>query len=80
MDDTLLSVKKIAQGIIESNYDPYFYLQTTSETKYLDIMSQFAYGGFTKNINTGLAIRFGKSFPITIGSNHLVGPVHRREG
>ena len=71
MDNLILSGAKITQGIIESNYSPYFYFQTICDARYIDIIPQFAYGGFTENINIGLAIKIWENNPIIIGTNHL---------
>ncbi|MEE2931280.1 MAG: DUF5723 family protein [Bacteroidota bacterium] len=71
MDNLILSGEKITQGIKESNYFPYFYFTTTCDAKYIDIISQIAYGGFTENINLGLAMKIFKKNPIIIGTNHL---------
>lgn len=70
-DDKLLSPAKITQGIIQSGYNPYFYVQPIAITKIGEFYPQIGIGGYAQKASIGLGSKFGKRFPLNININHL---------
>lgn len=70
-DNTHLSLSKIGQGFSESGYSPMYWVSSISELKKSKIYASLSYGGYTNDINLGLAISFGRRFNFTIGSTHI---------
>ena len=48
-----------------------YWVSNTSVFKKSVIYSSLSYGGYTNDINLGLAISFGRRFNFTIGSTHI---------
>jgi len=70
-DNSKLSFSKIGQGFSESGYSPMYWVSSVSVFKKSIIYTSLSYGGYTNDINLGLALSFGKRFNFTIGSTHL---------
>lgn len=70
-DNMSLSLAKIGQGFQQSNYAPFFYLQSIAHTKYVKVLPSISYGGYTNNTNIGLAIAKGKRNRLVLGTQHL---------
>ena len=70
-DNMSLSLAKIEQGFQQSNYAPLFYLKLVKNTKYVEVLPNLSYGGYTKNTNIGLAIARGKRNRLILGTQHL---------
>lgn len=77
-DNTPLSFSKIEQGFSESGYKPMFWVSNVSIFKGSTIYSSLSYGGYTNDINLGLAFSFGQKFNFTIGSTHLEDIIIRK--
>ena len=70
-DDSPISIKKISQGIRESNFSTLYYINTNFITKYCDIITSLSWGGYAKDENIGLAISKGEKYNFILGTNHL---------
>ena len=66
-DNMALSFKKIIQGIEESNYNPLFYITSKKNIKNTTIFPSISYGGYTQDLNIGLAIEKGKKNKLWLG-------------
>ena len=71
MDNKPLSFAKIGQGFQESNFSTLWYLQSAVETKYLNLIPNLSYGGYSDNINIGLGVSKGEKYKFTLGTQHL---------
>ena len=71
MDNEPLSFAKIGQGFNESNFNTLWYLQSLVETKYINLIPNLSYGGYSHNINLGLGLSKGENREFTIGTQHL---------
>lgn len=71
MDNEPLSFAKINQGFKESNFSPLYYIHFILNTKYFDLNPKLSYGGYSNNINTGLALSIGKKNKLIIGTHHI---------
>lgn len=71
MGNKPLSFAKIGQGFQESNFSPLWYLQSAVETKYINLMPNLSYGGYSHNFNIGLAISKGEKHKFILGTQHL---------
>jgi len=71
LDDKRLSFKKIKQGFVESNYKPFYYVETEIITKKYSLLPKIAYGGYTSNLNLDLGIKFRRKISVTLGTHHL---------
>tara|TARA_B100001939_G_scaffold306353_1_gene285835 strand:+ start:4523 stop:5776 length:1254 start_codon:yes stop_codon:yes gene_type:complete len=47
-------------GFKESNYKPLIWGSTTYETKYMDIIPTFSFGGYSNDLNIGTVLKIGK--------------------
>lgn len=65
------SFARIGQGIKESNYTPLLWLSAVSNIKYLDIIPTLSYGGYSSDINLGVALSKGKKSNFILGTQHL---------
>ena len=70
-DNSPLTFAKIGQGIRESNYAPLYWVSAVSQLKYFDALPTFCYGGYSNDLNIGLALSKGKKNRLTIGTQHL---------
>tara|TARA_B100000900_G_scaffold150738_1_gene128094 strand:+ start:9146 stop:10399 length:1254 start_codon:yes stop_codon:yes gene_type:complete len=52
--------KLLENGFIESNYTPLIWSSTTYETKYIDIIPKFSFGGYSNDLNIGTVLKIGK--------------------
>ena len=71
LDNKPLSFKKIEQGFKESNFDPFYYIQSIFIAKYCDVIPTISYGGYSSDTNLGLAFSRGKKHNFSIGTHHL---------
>ena len=71
MDDKPLSFNKIKQGFEESNFKPLYYINSSYEAKYFDILTSIRYGGYSDNTNIGLALSKGRRNRLIVGTHHL---------
>ena len=71
MDNEPLSFAKIGQGFQESNFSALWYLQSAVETKYINLLPNLSYGGYSHNFNVGLGISKGEKRKFTLGTQHL---------
>ncbi len=55
-----------------------FWVSNVSIFKGSTIYSSLSYGGYTNDINLGLAFSFGQKFNFTIGSTHLEDIIIRK--
>ena len=78
-DNTTLTFSKIGQGFSESAYTPMFWISNVCVLKKSIIYSSLSYGGYTDDINLGLAFSFGEKFNFTIGSTHLEDIIIRKK-
>ena len=49
-----------SDGFKESNYNPLIWGSTTYETKYIDIIPTFSFGGYSNDLNIGTVLKIGK--------------------
>lgn len=71
LDNKALSFSKINQGLKESNFSSLYYIQSVINTKHLNIKPELSYGGYTNDLNIGLALSRGENTQIIIGTQHL---------
>jgi hypothetical protein len=71
LDDKKLSFKKIRQGFVESNYKPFYYVETEIITKKYSLLPKIAYGGYTNNLNLNLGVKFKRKISVILGTQHL---------
>jgi hypothetical protein len=71
LDNTVLSFAKINQGFKESNFSSLYYIHSIFNTKYCDFTPKLSYGGYSNDINIGLALSKGKKNKLVIGTHHL---------
>ena len=71
LDNTPLSLKKIEQGLKESNFNTLYYIQSVYSAKFYDVIPTLSHGGYSSNTNLGLALSKGKKNNFTIGTYHL---------
>ena len=71
MDNKLLSLAKINQGFRESNFTPLYYIHSVLNAKYYDIIPTLSYGGYSNDMNIGLAISRGQKNKFVIGTHQL---------
>lgn len=71
LDNKVLSFSKINQGFKESNFSSLYYIQSVINTRHLDLTPELSYGGYTNDLNIGLALSKGKINKIIIGTQHL---------
>ena len=62
---------KITDGIKQSNYTPLLWLSAITNTKYVDLIPTLSYGGFSSDINLGLALSKGKKTNFMLGTQHI---------
>ena len=70
-DDIALSIEKIRQGFKQSNYMPLYYLRSEAHTKHFTVFPSVSYGGYSEDINIGLAISRGKKYKFMLGTQHI---------
>ena len=71
MDNEPLSFKKINQGFKESNFNTLYYIRSTFNTKYFNVIPTLSYGGYNNESNIGLALSKGNKNKLVIGTHHL---------
>ena len=71
LDNKKLSLKKIRQGIIESNYKPKIYISTEIPYKNFSLLCNLNNGGYTKKTNLDLGIEINRKFTYKIGSKSI---------
>jgi len=71
MDNKPLSFAKIGQGFQQSNFSVLWYLQSAVETKYINLIPNLSYGGYSHDFNVGLAVSKGKKYKFILGTQHL---------
>jgi len=77
-DNTPLSFSKIGQGFKESNFATLYYIQSIFNAKYCDVIPTVSHGGYSGDMNLGLALSKGKKYNFTIGTQHLEGVLKSR--
>ena len=77
MDNKKLSFSKIGQGFQESNFIPLWHLQSLVETKYLNLIPNLSYGGYSHNLNIGLGLSKGEKYKFILGTQHLEGLLNK---
>ena len=70
-DNKPLSLAKIGQGIVESNYTPLYWISAISTLTYFDLLSTLSYGGYSADANIGLAVSKGEKYKFILGTQHL---------
>ena len=71
LDNEPLSLSKINQGFNESNYSPLYYIHSVFNAKYYDLIPTLNYGGYSNDMNIGLALSKGKNKKLILGTHHL---------
>jgi len=71
MDNKPLSFAKISQGLRESNFSPFYYINSIFNATNYDIIPSISYGGYINDTNIGLAFSKGKKHKFIIGTHHL---------
>ena len=61
----------LGQGIKESNYTPLLWTSAIASIKYFNIIPTLSYGGYSEDINLGIALSAGKNNNFIIGTQHL---------
>ena len=70
-DNKKLSFRKIRQGFKESDYKPFYYVETEFFINQLSILPKIGYGGYTNNFNVDLALLLKKNISFALGTQHL---------
>ena len=70
-DNKKLSFRKIKQGFKESDYKPFYYVETEFFINQLSILPKIGYGGYTNNFNVDLALLLKKNISFALGTHHL---------
>jgi len=70
-DNSPLSFAKLGQGIRESNYAPLYWVSAVSTLKYFDALPSLSYGGYSNDVDLGLALSKGSKNRFTLGTQHL---------
>ncbi len=71
MDNEPLSFAKISQGLRESNFSPFYYINSIFNATNYDVIPSISYGGYINDTNIGLAFSKGKKHKFIIGTHHL---------
>jgi len=71
MDNEPLSFAKIGQGFQESNFSPLYYLQSAVKTQHMNLIPNLSYGGYSDDMNVGLAVSKGEKNKFILGTQHL---------
>jgi len=61
----------LGQGIKESNYTPLLWTSAIANIKYFNIIPTLSYGGYSEDVNLGIALSAGKNNNFLIGTQHL---------
>ena len=80
LDNTPLSFAKIGQGFNESNFKTLYYIQSTLDAQYCNIIPTLSYGGYSSYTNLGMALSKGKKHIFTLGTHHLEDVLKKNSG
>jgi len=73
MDNKPLSFAKIRQGFQQSNFSPLYYVQSVVKTQHINLIPNLSYGGYSDDVNIGLAVSKGETYRFILGTQHLEG-------
>ena len=65
------SLKIITDGFKQSNYKTLLYISSEINNKYCKILPQISYGGYSEDLNLGLAIKIESKISLILGTKHL---------